>query len=88
MGIGLKGADWFQVVHKTRSDDADRVAKGERSRLTTPVLPPELRSEIITSQRAEEWIAAHCTRHNDNGNTLPTTERGKRRIARREALKK
>ena len=83
MGIGTKG-DWFQVVHKTRTENAERMAKGERSRLTSPELPKELRSEIKCSDQMAEWLAARAARFDENGHQIGVTERCKRRHARRE----
>ena len=82
MGIGLKNQSWNEIVAKTRSNDQERVKKQHLpSRLETPVLPAELRSKIKTSQKAEEWIAAHRTRTDNTefAHQLVSSERGKRR---------
>ena len=77
MGIGIKNGSWWDVVAKTRSDEAERIHKGLRPRLTPPVVSG--RENIKTSEAAEAFIAAHRSKHDGEGHYSSSTERGKRR---------
>lgn len=84
MGIkGGTGNSWFQVVHKNRTDEAERAKKGLASRFT-PVKVCSNPENIKTSKAAEEIIASRYTPKDEAGLPLPSTDRGKRRRAKRQ----
>lgn len=82
MGIGIKRGreSWSTVVAKNLAEDTNRVAKGATPRFYTP--PPMYNNNIITSQKAEEFIAAHKIPRLANGDPIVSTERGRRKAKR------
>jgi hypothetical protein len=82
MGIGLKrgSPSWSTVVAKNLAEDDKRVSKGATPRFYTPPLMNN--NNILTSEKAEEFILAHKIPRLSNGDPVASTERGRRRSQR------
>jgi hypothetical protein len=82
MGIGLSGQSWFTVVAKTRAEEVERIKKGFEPRLAVQTYAnPE---NIKSTPAADALILSRCTPFDEEGLALPSTERGKRRRAKRQ----
>lgn len=80
MGIKTNG-DWFQVVHKNRQEEAERLKKGMTPRFAEQVYHnPE---NIKCSPAAKALIASRCTPRDEAGGFIASTERGRRRSVKR-----
>lgn len=81
MGLRQQGS-WFTVVSKNRADEVERVKKGFTPRFKAQVFSnPE---NIKTTEAADALILSRMTPYDEEGLALPSTERGKRRRAKRQ----
>jgi hypothetical protein len=81
--MGIKKRDsWFAVVNKTRAEEVERIKKGFTPRLHAEHFDnPEC---IKSTEAANALILSRCTPFDEEGLALPSTERGKRRRAKRQ----
>jgi hypothetical protein len=83
--MGLKGGkngNWKDIVAKTRSDERERIAKGFPPRLAEWKSPG---TENVKSTKVwEDWKLSHQTQVDEKMCILPSSDRGKRRHARRQ----
>ena len=82
MGIHNKSGDWFKICQKTREEDAKRVKAGELSRLQGDKF--EDNNNIHTTPQAEKFLQQNRLKRDENGKHVASTERGKRRKAKKE----
>ena len=80
MGLKRQGS-WHETVAKTRSDERERIKKGFSPRLAEWNSPG---TENVKSTKVwEDWKLAHQTQVDEKMRALPSSDRGKRRHARR-----
>lgn len=89
MGIGLKDRSWTAITgkwsdeqHCQKSHEVE-CCKKHKWNLFGEKFTGNLSTEnIITSEMAEKFIEAHCSKKGPDGKILPSTARGRKRQER------
>lgn len=91
MGLNQKNNRWEKNSENFRENQRCKGWKGELGEcckkhhwnLFGDILPMNARSLIITTEAADKFIKEHMLKRDENLKLIPSTERGKRRAAKR-----